>query len=227
MHSEEVVCLMPLSQYKRNELYKHVESFELANPKMFEDAVITENLCVCEVKKAEVNKFDYATLAMASYDSNYLAAYEYSIENTRNILPEHLVYSDENFDIEKDFIETSRSFSSASGAGFGIGGAGYKWNHFQKVDLPADLMRVKMPSKKAKENFTLYWYSSKKGVGLASKLVLGVHSVHSGKGYYFSIPQIDWEKISDHPLWNTDVDAAVLDTMNLKWNEDKTCIVKK
>ena len=38
---------MPLSQYKKKELYKHVDSFELADPGLFEDAVITENLSIC------------------------------------------------------------------------------------------------------------------------------------------------------------------------------------
>ena len=41
-----LVCLQPLSQYKKKELYEHVETFELADPKLFEDAVITENLCI-------------------------------------------------------------------------------------------------------------------------------------------------------------------------------------
>ena len=35
---------MPLSQYKKKELYRHVETFELADPKLFEDAEITNNL---------------------------------------------------------------------------------------------------------------------------------------------------------------------------------------
>ena len=33
-----LVCLMPLSQYKKKELYRHVETFELADPSLFEDA---------------------------------------------------------------------------------------------------------------------------------------------------------------------------------------------
>ena len=46
-----LVCLQPLSQYKKKELYRHVETFELADPKLFEDAVITKNLCICTLKK--------------------------------------------------------------------------------------------------------------------------------------------------------------------------------
>ena len=37
-----------------------------------------------------------------------------------------------------------------------------------------------------------------------------------------AIPQIDWETISDNPLWKKgDYDGAVLSVMNLRWNEEK------
>ena len=46
-----LVCLMPLSQYKKKELYRYVETFDLADPSLFEDAVITENLSICLLNK--------------------------------------------------------------------------------------------------------------------------------------------------------------------------------
>ena len=45
---------MPLSQYKKD-LYRHVESFELADPSLFEDAVITENLSSSSIKLSTVD----------------------------------------------------------------------------------------------------------------------------------------------------------------------------
>ena len=40
-------------------------------------------------------------------------------------------------------------------------------------------------------------------------------------------PQIDWENISNNPLWKAgDYDNAVLAEMGLKWNADKTVIIK-
>ena len=47
---------MPLSQYKKKELFRHVDTFELADPKLFEDAIITENLCICTLKKEYADK---------------------------------------------------------------------------------------------------------------------------------------------------------------------------
>ena len=61
-----LVVLMPLSQYKKKELYKHVETFELADPKLFEDAVVTENLCICTLKKNTVDKYSWIDMTLAS-----------------------------------------------------------------------------------------------------------------------------------------------------------------
>ena len=60
--SGDCVCLMSLSQYKKKELYRHVDSFELADPKLFEDAVVQENLSICLLKKNIVNKYDWMEL---------------------------------------------------------------------------------------------------------------------------------------------------------------------
>ena len=48
---------MPLSQYKK--LYSHVIDFELADPKVFKDAVITENLSICALKKNTVDSYTW------------------------------------------------------------------------------------------------------------------------------------------------------------------------
>ena len=46
------ICLMPLSNYKNksNELWRKVKTFELADPKLFVDADITKNLCICTLE---------------------------------------------------------------------------------------------------------------------------------------------------------------------------------
>ena len=70
-------------------------------------------------------------------------------------------------------------------------------------------------------------YSGKKGESLASKVIVGTNNSNFVGSSWFALPQINWETIDQHPLWNTDVDAAVLDVMGLKWNEDKTVIIDK
>ena len=43
--SENIVCLMPLAQYKKNERYKYIASLERIENILF-DAVISGNLCI-------------------------------------------------------------------------------------------------------------------------------------------------------------------------------------
>ena len=50
---------MPLSQYKKKELYRHVETFELADPKLFEDASISNNLCITICRNKFVDKYSW------------------------------------------------------------------------------------------------------------------------------------------------------------------------
>lgn len=221
----DCVCLMPLSQYKKKELYRHVDSFELADPKLFEDAVITENLSISSLKRNIVDKYTWEELQFASFDKRYRLFYEWNTENNRGLKPTHKTYSDMNmYNIDTDFIETSRAFSSASGAGFGKGGIGYEYNvNFTRAGDLADLLFISFSTKVAKINFSKYWYNNKKGEALASKAILGVHSVHSGAHYYFAIPQIDWENIhiNQKELWDKgDYDEAVLSEMGLKWQGD-------
>ena len=69
---DKCVCLMPLSQYKSNELYRHVDKMELADSKMFDDADITNNLCICTLENINVDKYSYEDMAKESYGSNIL-----------------------------------------------------------------------------------------------------------------------------------------------------------
>ena len=70
------VVLMPLSQYKKKELYRHVDTFELADPSLFEDAVITENLCICTLKKNIVGRYTWQDLVLRSVDQRYIEYYK-------------------------------------------------------------------------------------------------------------------------------------------------------
>ena len=80
-----LVCLMPLSQYKKKELYRYVESFELADPKLFEGAVITENLCICTLKKKCVDKYVWLDLTLKSVDQKYIEYYKWNIKHNKGL----------------------------------------------------------------------------------------------------------------------------------------------
>ena len=117
----------------------------------------------------------------------------------------------------------------SSGGGFGIGSSSYKWNTSNaNLDI-AFVFMIDLKSKLAKNNFIKYWYNGKKTESLASKVILGTRNDNFVGTSYFAIPQIDWSNIhiNQKELWDKgDYDNAVLSEMGLKWNEDKTVIVK-
>ena len=215
---------MPLSQYKKNDLYRHVETFELANPKLFKDAVITENLCICIIKKAKIDKYSWEEIQFASFDNRYSLFYKWNIDNNKSIYMKSVHGQlPAKFSISTDFIETTRCSSNASGAGFGKGGLGYAYNKDYKVvkDWKKHIGVINFKSNEAKTNFTNYWYNGKKGESLASKVCLGIHLAEMSSTYNMWIPQLDWSVISDkYPDYEKDPDYYVLKEMGLKFDEN-------
>ena len=58
-------------------------------------------------------------------------------------------------------------------------------------------------------------------------MVIGLNMVTVSNITKYAIPQIDWEKVSDHPLWKEGkYDEAVLDTMGLKWEGERIVEVR-
>lgn len=226
----KAVVIQPLSQYKGQKLYEHIEQFELADPKQFSDAVITENLNISIVTKKKQNKFTWQQLVLESCDQNFRKFYDWNIAHDRGIVMKQMSYKKPtDLDVYKDFWETCKCFSSLGGGGFGKNGGGYDWNvNYNNSSVNAGIGCISFASKREKDNFCKWWYKDSKGKALASQMALGVHMGGSvGPNTAIALPQIDWELIDQHPLWNTDADAAVLDTMGLKWNNDKTKIIEK
>ena len=213
---------MPFSQYKKKELYRYVETFELADPKLFEDAVITENLCICSLRKYTVDKYSWMDLVLKSVDQRYIEYYKWNIKNNKGLFMKRSSYKPVSyFDTKLDFLETSRCFKSVGG-GFGKGGLGYRWNILHNYSsVNAHNGQIRMPSERARDNLAIFWYNGKKGESFISKVILGVHSDEASSEYYFAIPQIDWENISNSSLWKAgNYDEAVLSEMGLKFDEN-------
>lgn len=239
------VVIQPLGQYKNRELYKHIKDFNLADPKLFEDADIQDNLCICTLKHDKPQEHgkgwlfnSYKDAVIEGCDNTVKAVYKWNLNNNHG-LAMYMYHAKKQqpgfFNIDTDFMESPRCCSKIGGGGFGQGGFGWEWNINKNSQLTVDHVgRIKFTDADnitnyifAKNNFQKWWYSNKKFVGLASKLMTGINLAEISSDYWFAIPQINWETISQHPLWDTDVDAAVLDVMGLKWNEDKTVIINK
>ena len=225
----EIINLMPLNQYKKD-LFKHIQSFELADPKAFKDAIITPNLNISVLKKNEVNIYTWDQLLLASFDQNFIEFYKWNIAHDKGLSMKQNSYkSYTTFNIDTDFIETS--FCYFGGAGFSPNGCGYRFNVLKsgyEKDWMGHLGQIKLPSKKAKDMFCKYWYNGRKGKSLASRVILGIHAGEASATWYMSIPQIDWDTIDTNPLWIAgQYDEAILDVMGLKWDTNKEKIIDK
>ena len=217
------VVLMPLSQYKKKELYRHVESFELADPKLFEDAVVQENLSICTLKKDISDKYTRQGLILRSVDQRYIEYYKWNIEHNKGLVMRQSKYKPVSyFDTKLDFLETSRCFKSVGG-GFGKKGLGYRWNILHDCSsVNSHIGQIRMPSEQARDNLAICWYSGDNSrKHLLGRAIAGVHLDEASSEYYFAIPQIGWEHISDNPLWKAgNYDDAVLSEMGLKFDEN-------
>lgn len=225
--------LMPLSCYKKNDLYRHVETFELANPKLFKDAVITENLSICLLRKENIDKHSWLDLTLSSVDQRYIEYYRWNVENNKGYIPkqirdEQLLPENLNKHKSEWFIESIRCSAVAGGSGFGLNGNGYKWNNNIDNLTIAFVFMLDLHNKNAKDAFIKWWYNGKKFESFSSKVILGTKNSNFVGSSYFAIPQIDWDKISDkYPDYEKDPDTYVLREMGLKWDDKKEKIIKE
>jgi len=224
-----LVALMPLSQYKKNELYRHVESFELVDPSLFKDAVITENLSICSLKKENVDKYGWIDLVLKSVDQRYIEFYKWNIEHNRNIRMRQIRDKEvlsENIDKHHNdwFIETIRCSAHGSHqSGFGKGGIWYKWNMENQTGISNAFAGVIDNLGQGLNNFRKWWYYLPVQCGLASKVIGGINKDNFVGTGYFAIPQIDWSNIhiNQKELWDKGLyDEAVLAEMGLKFDEN-------
>ena len=221
--SEDIVCLMPLAQYKTNERYKYINYFEVVNNHSF-DAVISGNLCIT-TSQSKDNRKTYEDFLFDGFNQNYRAFYEWNRRNDEGLevcRKDNRYYTD--FDIDLDFVIGSRAVKqshciSVTGKGFD-----YYWNVLKEGyedKWVSGVVTIHFSSKEARNNFTTFVYS-KVGEPLMSNVIKGLNLITVSNLTKFAIPQIDWERISDHPLWKEGkYDEAVLDTMGLKWEGDK------
>ena len=81
--SENIVCLMPLAQYKLNERYKYIDSFEVVNNHSF-DAKISGNLCIT-TSWSMTNGKTYEDFLFDSFNQKYRVFYEWNKRNDKGL----------------------------------------------------------------------------------------------------------------------------------------------
>lgn len=228
------IILMPLSQYKKN-LHKHVENFELVDPKLFKDASVTNGLLIAKHHKDEPLSYKtFEDMLINAVDIKYRSFVEYNrLHNIGLRMGREDGKSPEMFDIDKDFIDTSLCLAYYKGAGYhSKENFGYKWNILKsgyETGWGYHLGVIHFSSKLAKDNYCKYAYNytTDKYNCLHSKILCAVNGSEIGNPYYFVIPQIDWASISDkYSDYEKDPDYYVLKEMGLKWDDKKEKIIK-
>ena len=238
--SKDIICLMPFSQYEDKERYlfiKDILFFDTLKNSLF-NACLSKNLCITSNQDTKNNK-NLLDFLIQSFDINYMEAYIFNIKNFKGFSVHRKDYdSYQNYNIDLDFLESNRycSYNSVRDTSFGYGNNrwGYLFNlekkGFEDREL-SGLSVIHFNTPREKNNFSKWWYSTPKDntKSLSFKLNSGLGKVTVGYYHSYAIPQIDWEKISDHPLWEEGkYDEAVLDTMGLRWEDNsKTKIIKK
>ena len=226
--SENIVCLMPLAQYKANERYKYINYFEVVNNTLF-DAIISGNLCITTSQSIDNGKV-YEDFLFDSFNQNYRSFYEWNRRSDRGLFlveKRNKPYTD--FDIDLDFAIGNRAVKqshciSVTGKGFD-----YYWNVLRRDyedKWVSGVVTIHFSSKESRNNFTTFVYS-KVGEPFMSKIIKGLNLIIVSSLTKFAIPQIDWASISDHPLWKEGkYDEAVLDAMGLKWEGERIVEVR-
>lgn len=233
------VVLMPLSQYK-NGLYRHVENFELANPKLFEDASVQDGLCITSLKKDKIDNFTMQpnndnfsnSLLFKSLDQSLISFYIYNWKNNKGLAMNRMDSKSSkipaSLNIELDFVDSGRCVAKHKGAGYHPKTKfGYKYN-VTKVNITDDFPHcagvIHFNTKQAKDNYCKYAYNwdNNKWDCLESLAMSGLRASSVSSDYFFWIPQIDWTNIhiSQKELWDKGLyDEAVLSEMDLKFDE--------
>ena len=222
--ADECIVLMPFSKYKANNLYKHVVSLEIVDPKAFADAAITNNLCVCKLVKNEINR-TFEELELETFDQNYREFYElnskmpnkttYACANKFYDGADEKAYNIAKADLiewwkehDKKFCLTWRAVQDGT---HDEDGDAYDiiWNirkQFDETSLPISQSSkrnntaitvdfIDFKTEKECANFTKFFYAGGKH-GLMNKLVKGLKKV-SGT-IQQAIPNIDWSVDRDY-----------------------------
>lgn len=191
---KEFINLMPISCYKTDNLFNHIKSLQLVDPKLFDDAKITDNLNIAKISKAELNK-TYEELELLTFDEKYRDYYK--LNNSLKVgytinknMPDKydIIENKLNFNPLVDFMITTRTCQD------GVHKTEAKdidFNIYHKMVSCLSYI-ITFNSEKCKDNFNAFWYKNP----LMNELIKGLNK--TGGSCYTAIPHIDWSKDRDY-----------------------------
>ena len=219
---------MPFSEYKIKDLYRHIELFELTDPSFFFFFLISNNLCILLFLNKFVDKYSWKDILLKSVDQRYYEFYKWNMDHNKGLVAIQQIYKKPgDYCQDTDFIDTSRCVGREHGYGYHAKNtSAYKWNNFingYENGWLSGILTIRFPNKASKDNYCKYAYNwtIDKYACLESKVMGGLNIPSVDKTHFFWVPQIDWENISNNPLWKAgNYDEAVLSEMGLKFDEN-------
>ena len=196
--AKECVVLMPFSKYKANELYKHVLSLEIVDPKAFKDAVITTNLCVCKLIPNKIER-TFEELEIETFDQRYREFYELNqklpVPYEYQSLPKHPFTPI----VERDFMITMRTILDGTHKTADCADYPFNVEFDVNAEIPYDKTYnrcscafLRFSTRLEKENLCRFWYKNP----LMNSMLKGLRKT-SGVACP-AIPNIDWSIDRDY-----------------------------
>ena len=106
--------LMPLAEYKKDNLYNYIEDFEIVDPKEFVDATITKNLNIAIIKSEICNNTEWEEFEIDSFDPKFKLFYQINLKLNPSFEYIYAPKNPETLDPMIDFIlRTKRVISPA------------------------------------------------------------------------------------------------------------------
>lgn len=201
--SKDTIVLMPFLQYADNELYKHIVTITSADPKIFEDASVQKNLCICKLIDRKIDQ-SFEFIESQLFDSEYAEFYKLNQPYCTQFEKYRFKTIKHNEPISDDIKKEPYTFMMSvrvggDGCHKGEKSADYRWNKLNDKN-PRDIIKssfslVKFPNQKYYDNFTTWWYENP----LQDKLIKGLkRSQSSVWGCLCAIPAIDFSVDRDY-----------------------------
>lgn len=186
------VNLMPLSRYKKDELYKKIKDITILaiGEAGFDDAATAPH--ICELKSDYNNQLTYKDIQLFTYNQKWIKYYK---ENLKREASWECFYRVEaSHPIKNTFLLTVRT--GVDGVHKTKNCLDYTWNIENICDYSkfpkstgAQAIFSTFKTNAERENIISWWYQSK----IASDLVCGLNRQSLSESYAF-LPKVDWTR---------------------------------
>ena len=203
--TKEAIVLMPVKNYKAQELYKHVLELEVVDPKVFKEVTVQDNLTIAKLTNKKIEQ-DYEDLEFQTYNQNYIEFYRlnsickhYAIDKLTYMSVRYSQLKILNPNIDLSFGVTVRAALD------GVHKTKNCWDYRWNIDKSINIEDLKVPdttfpaldfiyfnTKKEHQNFCCFWYRN----SLMHNLIKGLNK--KAGIIRPAIPRIDWSKDRDY-----------------------------